>query len=168
MHVRFAPINAGAEIPYWPSYTSAKPSTYLIDGQISVLERYGDSSTHFWTRYLPSIASNSASASIVARPPHSDKLDNGLSGTSGRDNGYYYDRTSVARLRTFAWSMLALSTILLLLIFVLVGLLYYQRRKQTFSAESRQKARQTSARALARALATSARQTGSTSTSALY
>ena len=182
---RFAPLNEGVDVPYWPSFTNSKPVTYLIDSQISIRERYRDSFIHFWTRYLPSIAAvGSPSASIVAKPPHSDKLDNGggnggggWSSTNGRNNNNnggigasYYDRTSVARLRTFAWSMLALSTILLILIIVLLGLLYYQRRRQTFSAESRERARQTSARALARALATSARQSTSAtaSTSGLY
>lgn len=174
----FAPLTARDELPYWSPYTTPRLSTYLIGARLSTVDRYADSATHFWTRYLPSIVSNSAAASIIARPPllppSSDKLDH--SGSGGRANSGYYDRTSVSRLRTFAWSMLALSTVLLLLIFVLLGLLYYQRRRQTFSAEGRQRARQTSARALARALATSAqRQTASSgatgasgSTSGLY
>ena len=174
----FAPLSAGPDLPYWPPYTSPRLTTYLIGGGGvggvgATTDRYADSATHFWTRYLPSIVSNSAAASIVARPPllppSSDKLDHHSGSSGGRTNAghYYYDRTSVSRLRTFAWSMLALSTVLLLLIFVLLGLLYYQRRRQTFSAESRQRARQTSARALARALATSAqRQSSSGATGA--
>lgn len=159
---RFAPSSASTEIPYWPAYTSTRPATYLIHNRLHVIEGYRESGSHFWTRYLPSIASksHSASASIIHRPPSNG--DDSWPQANSRNN--YYDEHSVTMLKTFAWSMLALSVILASLVLVLLALLFYQRRKQSFSAsDNGERARQTSAKALARALASSA-----SSTSGLY
>lgn len=156
----YAPSLPSLEVPYWPVYSNNRPYAYYLDDQVSILPSYREAESHFWTRYLPTIASSpssgSSSASIVARPPGSDQSAFPPS-FDGREDSHYYDQLSVAKLRTFAWSMLTLSIVLILFICLLLALLYYQRRKQSFSAESAHRVRERSARALARALARSSR-----------
>lgn len=161
-----APSLPSLEVPYWPAYSNHRPYAYYIDDQVSIVPSYREAESHFWTRYLPTIASSgaggggssSSSASIVARPPGGGDQSPTFDGRE--DNAHhYYDQLSVARLRTFAWSMLTLSIVLIVFICLLLALLYYQRRKQSFSADSAHRSRERSARALARALARSSRST---------
>lgn len=151
-------------MPYWPAYSSSKPYTLLIDNQLTVANSYRDAETQFWIHYLPSVTGSSNPASMILQP--SDGLIGEARGDKENHNVHY--STSLSRLRTLAWSMTTLSIVLLLFIIILVGLLIHQRRKQTFSADVTRRSRQTSAKSLARALASSSRNPSLQSSSGLY
>ena len=148
----YAPFGSGPEVPFWPSYSVNKPVTYVIGKDIHVhseLEKTG--SAYFWNRYIPSVIAQGASAPIQSN------LNNDWSGREMEMINSSPDG-SVAKLKIFAWSLLSLSIVLILMVITLTILLIYQRKKHTFQAtgSSQYRVRETSARALRRAAANAA------------
>lgn len=138
---RFAPFMPSLDTPFWPPYTIQRPTTYLIEEKLLPVDSYHDSATHFWIRYLPSISSSSiTSASITDRTKSNSKWhqSNNMNNNNGRSQQSDSSSSigSMTKLRTFAWSMLALSLTLFVLIIILMLLLIHQRRRQSFSAET--------------------------------
>nr|XP_046916154.1 esterase E4-like isoform X1 [Dermatophagoides farinae] len=138
----FAPFIPSLDTPFWPPYTIQRPTTYLIEEKLLPVDSYHDSATHFWIRYLPSISSSSiTSASIIDRTKSNSKWhqsNNNINNNNGRSQQSDSSSSirSMTKLRTFAWSMLALSLTLFVLIIILMLLLIHQRRRQSFSAET--------------------------------
>ncbi|XP_054168154.1 cholinesterase 2-like [Oppia nitens] len=105
----YSPQFANYEFPRWLPYDSQKLNYYRIGNDLRPESGYRQSETHFWNNHLPT---------LIGVSPIVQPLSN-----KGRPYA------------TLAYTMVAVSITLLLLIAILLAILYYQRKRQSFSAQ---------------------------------
>lgn len=110
---RYTPRFTNYEFPSWEKFDPVSLRYYRIGETLHLDRSLRQSDAHFWNYHLPEYAGKNA-ASLPLR-----------------------EQAAEASLyRTLAWSMVALSTGLLIVVFLLLLVLYMQRRKQSFDANS--------------------------------
>ena len=99
------------EMPPWDPFDPDSMRFYRINEHLSLGSAYRQREAYFWSHHLRNI---------------SDSNPQSLAQTEGRPLQY----------RTLAWSMIGVSLALLIMILALLAILFLQRRRQTFRAET--------------------------------
>lgn len=106
-----APKMESFEYPKWPKFDPDSMYYYRIGEELQIDSHYRQSEAFFWTHHLRNVSGQGgplSMAQIDTRPLY----------------------------RTLAWSMMAVSLSLFILILILLGILYFQRRRQSFRAQT--------------------------------
>lgn len=107
----WAPKISNREYPQWDRFDPDHMKYYVIGSELSLGSSYKQRESYFWSHHLRNIS---------GLDPQS------LAQTDAQPILY----------RTLAWSMIAVSVALMAMIIVLLAIIYVQRRRQTFRAET--------------------------------
>jgi carboxylesterase type B len=125
------------EFPRWPKWDPDSMVFYRIGEEISVGSNYKQFESFLWSHRLRNISGLGANGSHTVGFPWLTESSAGNVGI-GMYSGSLISESNINKTgyQTLAWSMIVVSVSLFVLIVILVSVLYLQRRRQTFRAET--------------------------------
>jgi len=135
--IGYAPRIDNYEFPRWQRWDPESMVYYRIGGELSLGNYFRQPETYFWSHHMRNISGVAANGTFVGVGPGSLGLAGGSGGPGGRGPPLSGSLVSGRPLyRTLAWSMVIVSVSLFVLILILLGILFLQRRRQSFRAQT--------------------------------